>query len=374
MNNLDKLTTLVQMDEIEEGAQQQIFKELENDFLLKMAIMPDVHQGYTLPIGAVALLDGFISPEYVGYDIGCGMTFYNTAVNVNDMFPDERAKIYMFNKVYEEIPTGMGGNRKARYSKSSFRGGYTPAHGDNELTNTVKDLVDLQYGTLGSGNHFIEIGTNKENEVCITIHSGSRGVGWKTAQWYMKQGKFLEVESDLGQAYLADMNYFLNYALGNRETMLRAMVEDVMNLQMRESDFINENHNHAEIIDDGVIHRKGATQANYNQMGVIPISMRDGVYITQGLGNPTYLNSSSHGAGRRMSRTKAKKEIELTHFQEQMKGIVAKVEAGTIDESPDAYKDPIRVIEAQEGVVLNVVDIVKPIINIKAVDRKRRRR
>ena len=373
MSNLEKLNLLIPMEEIEEGAQQQIFRELERDDLIRMAIMPDVHQGYELPIGAVALLDGTISAGYVGYDIGCGMTFYNTRVQASDMFPDDREKTRVFNDIYRVVPMGVGMGHEDEQIAS-----YKPAHGDKELTAKAFPKVSHQFGSLGGGNHFIEIGANRAGEVCITIHSGSRGGGWDTANWYMKQNKFFRLESDLGQAYLSDMNFFLDYALKSRKSMIKMILQKVLGLSIQdlenEDNFINENHNHAEITLSGVLHRKGATQANEGQMGVIPISMRDGVYITKGLGNPTFLNSSSHGAGRRYSRTKAKKEISLELFQEQMKGIVAKVEKGTIDESPNAYKDPKRVIEAQDGIVLDVVDVVLPIINVKAIDTRSRKK
>ena len=129
---------------------------------------------------------------------------------------------------------------------------------------------------------------------------------------------------------------------------------------------INETHNHAIVQEDGkVLHRKGATESLKGQLGVIPGNMRDGVYVVEGLGNETYLNSSSHGAGRKGSRKWAKNKIKLEQFKEEMKGIVANVRKNTIDESPGAYKDINEVIAAQEGIVINVVDYIKPIINVK---------
>jgi tRNA-splicing ligase RtcB len=128
---------------------------------------------------------------------------------------------------------------------------------------------------------------------------------------------------------------------------------------------INENHNHAIITEDGVLHRKGATPADKGQIGVIPGNMKDGVYVTVGLGNEEYLSSASHGAGRRFSRRKAKETISISDFENDMKGIVCKVDNGTLDESPSAYKDINMVIERQEGIVIEVVDYLKPLVNIK---------
>jgi len=135
--------------------------------------------------------------------------------------------------------------------------------------------------------------------------------------------------------------------------------------EMNVNSFINENHNHAIITSEGVLHRKGATPADLGQLGVIPGSMLAGVYITKGLGNTEYLSSASHGAGRKMSRGFAKKNIDLDYFKMQMENIVANVSKETLDEAPDAYKDLEYVMNAQRGKVVNVVDYIKPIINVK---------
>jgi len=129
---------------------------------------------------------------------------------------------------------------------------------------------------------------------------------------------------------------------------------------------VNENHNHAIADPKGyVLHRKGATPAQQEQIGIIPGSMKSGVYVTEGLGNSHYLFSSSHGAGRKMSRTEAKKKVNMDRFRNQMDGIVAKVEHSTKDESPDAYKDVHKVIKEQEGIVIKTIDYAKPLISVK---------
>ena len=129
---------------------------------------------------------------------------------------------------------------------------------------------------------------------------------------------------------------------------------------------INENHNHAAVTTDGVLHRKGATPADLGQLGIIPANMRDGVYITRGLGNQEYLSSASHGCGRRMGRKEAKRSLDLEEFKGQMAGIVSTSDKTTLDEAPGAYKDITSVIAYQEGIVIEVIDFVKPLINIKA--------
>ena len=161
------------------------------------------------------------------------------------------------------------------------------------------------------------------------------------------------------------MNFMLDFALANRLKMLKKVVNILVGHKAHLFDYINENHNHAIRWDSGVLHRKGATPAEKGQRGVIPGSMLSGVYITEGRGNWDYLVSASHGAGRKMSRGFAKKNITLDTFKTQMGDIVANISAATLDEAPDAYKDLEYVMNAQEGVVVDVVDYIRPIINIK---------
>jgi len=377
MSKLEKLSTLIPLHELEQSAQGQIYDALDLDFLIKLAVMPDCHTGYTLPIGGVALLDSVISPEYVGYDIGCGMCYIETRLPASKIFKTEKKRIKLFEDMYKKIPVGF----ESRASTSSCKD-FPCAAGSQELADKVNSKLYVQLGTLGSGNHFIEIGENMEGYVTITIHSGSRNPGHSIASYYMKLSKivdvhlpkgFLDLSSECGQQYLNDMNFALDYALENRKLIMKDVlfllgynnheIGTLINQHM-----VNENHNHAVVEGTHVLHRKGATPADKGQIGIIPGSMKAGVYITEGLGNEEFLSSASHGAGRKMSRKKAKNKktgIKLERFKQQMDGIVAKVDRSTIDEAPDAYKDLHRVIEKQEGIVINTVDYAKPLINVK---------
>lgn len=374
MTNLDKLKTLIPMEEIEQSAQQQIYKNLEFDFLKTLAIMPDVHMGYTLPIGGVALLDNVISPEYCGYDIGCGVCCVITDVPASSL--KEKDKIKIFNKLYETIPAGKGISRKIPIPYKKFKSAYN--NHDKELNDRVNRRLGVQIGTLGSGNHFNEIGVNREGNIAISIHSGSRNPGHSVATFYMKVSKdcdkdlpkgFLHLNGELGQAYLQDMNFCLQYALNNRKLMMEDTLKilgfNSFIIQNYIKDMIDESHNHIVIKQDGVLHRKGATPAEKGVLGVIPGTMKSGVYVTKGLGNKEYLCSASHGAGRKMSRTKAKSKINLKDHKHWMNGIVAKVDKSTIDESHGAYKNLATVVSKQEGIVIDVVDYIKPLINVK---------
>ena len=344
-------------ENIEEEAQKQIEKIETLECLKSFAIMPDVHAGYDMPIGGVALLDNQISPSFVGYDIGCGMSHTKVHINSSDINRD-----YIFNEIYKRIPVGFSSLKKQVDYKSEF----TSASGDKELTNTIQNKIRSQYGTLGGGNHFIEIGVNEDNEIGITIHSGSRNAGHTTADFYIKKGRMFDINSELGQSYLADMNYCLDFALENRKKMME-IVLDILGIKdnLVNHGFINKNHNHAIVTKEGILHRKGAISAESGELGIIPGSMKDGSYIVIGLGNKEYLSSASHGAGRIMSRTKAKKNIDIDDFKKIMNGITAKVDKHTLDESPFAYKNINDVIEVQNEKNIKVIDKFTPIINIK---------
>jgi len=371
---LDKLRSLIPIYELEQEAQQQVYNALALNFLIKLAVMPDCHTGYTLPIGGVALLDNVISPEYVGYDIGCGMCYITTRLLANKFFKNEKKKITLFNEIYNRIPVGFN-SRENSLSYNKFPN----ASGSQELADKVNSKLYIQLGTLGGGNHFIEIGVNKEGYITITIHSGSRNIGHSIASYYMKLSTivdihlpkgFLDLSSECGQQYLNDMNFALDYALENRKVMMKEVLS-LFGYNSHEintlihTHMVNENHNHAIVNNNEVLHRKGATPAEKGQIGIIPGSMKSGVYVTEGLGNEEYLSSSSHGAGRKMSRKKAKDAITMDRFKKQMHGIIAKIEKATLDEAPDAYKDVSKVIKSQEGIVIKTIDHSTPLINVK---------
>lgn len=372
--SIKKLRSMIPLHELEWSAQNQIYDALKLEFLLKLAVMPDCHTGYSLPIGGVALLDSVISPGYVGYDIGCGMCYILTSILAADFFKRKNKKIHMFEEIYSIIPVGFNSREKALIYDS-----FSSASGDRKLNDKVESRLLIQLGTLGGGNHFIEIGENREGYVTITIHSGSRNIGHSIASYYMKLSQnvdkdlpngFLHLISEYGQQYLQDMDFALEYALANRKYMMEAVL-DLFNYNYSEISklinhhMVNENHNHAIVNGNEVLHRKGATPAEEGQLGIIPGSMKTGVYVTEGLGNERYLQSASHGAGRKMARKAAKKKIKMERFKKQMNGIVAKVDHSTKDEAPDAYKDLHKIIQEQEGVVIKTIDYAEPLINVK---------
>ena len=365
-----KLTLMLPWEDIDVEARKQILKVLALPELIRLVIMPDVHAGYDLCIGGVALLRRTVCPSFVGYDIGCGMCHVNTEKSLAALGLDSKKnQEELFALVRQRIPAGLG---KGHTTGSDIV--FRSACGDKALEKSMAPLVAAQLGTLGSGNHFLELGVNAAGQLGVTVHSGSRRCGYDIAASYMEKGRLLPLDSALGRAYLADMQWALDFALANRRRMLEQVLLALgfaaasCAALMNAPTFINETHNHARITEDCarlVLHRKGATPAAKGQLGVIPANQRDGVYITVGLGNDAYLSSASHGAGRKFSRKAAAQQGDVGALRKLMKGIVCRTDAAILDEAPWAYKDIGAVLRAQEGVVVDITDHFKPIIVIK---------
>jgi len=356
-------------EHLEATALEQFNCAMEQDFSVKGALMPDAHTGYSLPIGAVVATDGMILPSWVGFDIGCGMCALPTTFNADDIKQNGKA---VFDEIYKQVPVGFTVHQH-------------PVECDlnpNDLADLGRIAFDKRkgfrgLGTLGGGNHFIEIGKDETGKVWIIIHSGSRGVGHGIATEYVRLADTdskvrdghhgFRVESDHGQAYINDLNWALEYALINRKHMMRSIVHAMSQHCDGEADWeqlINRNHNHAEEKDGLWIHRKGATHAEDGMMGVIPGNMRDGSFIVRGKGNSDSLFSSSHGAGRVLGRKQAKRELDVGEFETTMKGITALVGESTLDESPMAYKDIFEVMRLQADLV-DTICHVTPLVNVK---------
>ncbi len=363
----DKLALTLPWEAIDLSAQQQIIKTLHMPELIRLAVMPDVHAGYDLCIGGVALLRDAVSPSFVGYDIGCGMCHVNTGKSPGELNLDSaKAKEALFADLQRRIPAGVGKGHKLDTDID-----FDSAGGDKNLNAKVRQNIPRQLATLGSGNHFLEIGVNAQNEVGVTIHSGSRRCGYDIASHYMKKRRLMPLASDLGRAYLEDMDWGLAFALENRRLMLeQALAALGFSAQAARKffaspAFINETHNHALVTAKGVLHRKGATAAEQRQMGVIPANQRDGVYITKGLGNKAFLSSASHGAGRALARKQAAAAGDVAQLKKAMTGIVCRTDAAILDEAPWAYKDIGPVLAAQNGILVDVLDHFKPLVVLK---------
>lgn len=355
---------------LESGAIDQFVNVMSLPDVVQGALMPDAHSGYVLPIGAVVSTAGTIYPSFVGYDIGCGMFSVKLLGVTKEELINNAETIR--DKIFSAVPVGFSKNENLQEASKWLSQKLLPKHSSriNDILGHAPNCI----GTLGGGNHFIEIGYDEEDQVWLTIHSGSRSIGHGIASLYMKMasgddGKaesacHLLETSEEGRDYILDLEYGLQFALANREYIAQRVCS-VNGFTMDGNSIINRNHNHAEFKDNLWIHRKGATHADEGMMGVIPGNMRDGCFIVRGKGNPESMNSSSHGAGRVMSRSKAKKEVTLESFKESMKDIPgATVGESTIDESPFAYKDIFDVMRLQEDLV-EVLHYIKPVVNVK---------
>lgn len=364
-------------DMLDPQAAEQFRSAMENPWVTRGALMPDTHKGYSLPIGAVVETKGVIVPAWVGYDIGCGMCAIPTTFNKQDIMDNAVA---IHERIRCRVPVG-----NCKHSREQPLGllkmlPRTPiAHESLGIRDGLRQL-----GTLGGGNHFIEVGYDDNDVVWVIIHSGSRGTGHQVASSYMRtaaeahgvfkgsiEGHYgFDVNENTGTMYMTDLNWCLEYALENRKRMMENIILGIQDAGLSGvghwDELINRNHNHAELKGDKVIHRKGATHAEFGMAGVIPGNMRDGSFIVRGLGNPDSLCSSSHGAGRVLSRSQAKKQLDPAEFVGDMAkaGIVSDAGESTIDESPLAYKPIEKVMELQKDLV-TVTHRVRPLISVK---------
>ena len=366
---------------------EEVLKQFQTcysqDFVVSAALMPDAHLGYVAPIGAVLITKNYVVPAWVGFDIGCGMIAVKVkGKNILEKIEKNTEKIY--NAVKREIPMGLGRVNKnskriteetlEEFSKLLKKFESNPH--DKSVYHFIRDVGLKHLGTLGAGNHFISFNREEkqksENYVWLVIHTGSRGLGHDVAKKYMikasgntKQYEVtvpLKVDSQLGKEYLNILDFGLKYALLNRLEISKRIVGVLKYLfkeDVKSELWVNKNHNHAIYEGGKFVHRKGATPAKKNERGIIPGNMRDGSFLVEGLGNAKFLNSSSHGAGRSMSRKEAKEKISLEEMKKEMQGIKTNF---VIDESPRAYKNIFEVMEKQKKSV-KVLKHLKPIIN-----------
>ncbi len=360
-------------------------------FVVEAALMPDAHLGYVAPVGSVLVAKDYIVPSWVGYDIGCGMT----AVKIKNkkILESIRKNAEMiYNEVRKNVPMGLGEiNRRegiTEEAKKDFHKlieKFKKKEHDKEVLRFLENgNAILNLGSLGHGNHFIELCYSENGYAWIVVHSGSRGVGHKVAKKYMQKsaGKDEEFEktyplhkdSEAGKEYLNVLDFCLEFALLNRIEIIRKVISSIQRIleeKIKWEVWVNKNHNHAILEKGKFIHRKGATPAKKRERGVIPANMRDGSFLVIGLGNKDFINSSSHGAGRIYSRSDAKRKISMDDFKKSMAGIKGTVNEETIDEAPMAYKNIYDVMKVQKKSV-KVLEQLKPVINWKGTRYMRR--
>jgi len=347
-----------------------------------VSVMPDCHSGYGMPIGCVAALDGCVSPNMVGKDIGCGMRAVRTSVRVRDIFPEFYPSF--FNLVKVDIPVGFNTHVQQDYYPNDLdlrSASYSQFYAS--LTEDNIDRIHKSLGTLGGGNHFIELQKDEDGYLWIMLHSGSRKLGELIANYFhakaLEMNKkwhtylsndelaFLPVDSKLGQAYLQYMSLALSYAYHSRlrmmDTLVQLLDKSLGRLEVNTNIDIHHNYVALESVygKDLWLHRKGATSAKKGELGIIPGSMSTKSYIVRGKGNIQSMNSCSHGAGRPRSRTDSSSVLDEKTCMKEMKGIYfdgfKPITRGRLKGQPDlseaggAYKDINEVMKQQKELV-----------------------
>jgi tRNA-splicing ligase RtcB len=350
-----------------------------------VAVMADVHAGKGATVGSVIAMKDAVAPAAVGVDIGCGMAAVETSLTAEDL-PDDLRKLRL--AIEDAIPVG-----RMSHQQPAWRSAPPPLRDAGQslldryaATNAPVNAgtVSAQMGTLGGGNHFIEICLDTEGAVWMMLHSGSRNVGKVLAEHHIEIARRLKhnealADRDLAvflagtkvfDAYRRDLFWAQEYALFNRRMMLHLLAEVVRACFARVTfaDPISCHHNYvAEEIHFGdalLVTRKGAIRAGRGDMGIIPGSMGTKSYIVRGLGNPRSFESASHGAGRRMSRSEARKRFTVRDLKDQTAGVECRKDPGVIDEAPKAYKN-IDTVMKQQADLVEIVAELKQVVCVK---------
>ncbi|MGH1541320.1 MAG: RtcB family protein [Arenicella sp.] len=382
----------------EEEAKQQLINISQMPFIHKwVAAMPDVHLGKGATIGSVVPTVGAVIPAAVGVDIGCGMMAVKTNMTSKHL-PEDLSQVR--DAIEKAVPHGRSARARGGRDKGAW--GTVPddvasawtqlSSGFSVLTEKHKVLKNTNninhLGTLGTGNHFIEICLDEHDSVWFMLHSGSRGVGNRIGSHFIEQAKkdmerWMIQLPDRDLAYLPEgTEHFIDYveavewaqsfARINREVMMERVIAAVksslgFDFEARAEavnchhNYVSREHHYGKNV---LVTRKGAVRAREGEMGIIPGSMGAKSFIVRGLGNEESFCSCSHGAGRVMSRTRAKKLVSLEEHIEAVKGVECRTDAGVIDETPSAYKDIDKVMAAQEDLV-EVMYTLKQIVCVK---------
>lgn len=375
---------------VEPQALQQLFNVTTLPQVAGVAVMPDVHVGIGATVGSVIAMRDAVCPAAVGVDIGCGMTAVRTTLTAADL-PDDLGRLR--SRIEATIPVGRASHQ--RPVNGAKLHGFSATGWDAfwarfaELAPAVKARRERalgQMGTLGSGNHFIEFCLDTEDRVWLMLHSGSRNIGKELAEHHIGVARALPhnhglVDRDLAvflkhtpqmDAYRADLFWAQEYARLNRAVMM-ALYQAVVRREFKAAapgfgEVISCHHNYvAEETYDGeelLVTRKGAIRAGAGEHGIIPGSMGTRSYIVRGLGNAAAFNSASHGAGRRMSRAKAKKVYTEADLAEQTAGVECRKDLGVLDEIPGAYK-PIEQVMAAQTDLVEIVAELRQLVCVK---------
>lgn len=386
----DNIITFLDPSTIDTNAMEQLENIASMPFIFKhLAVMPDCHLGRGATVGSVIATKGAIIPAAVGVDIGCGMVAVKTKFFAKDL-PDNLESTRI--GIERRIPLGAGHfNQQVKTSAEKRVEILGAKEGDFKYLK-LDTKWPFELGTLGSGNHFIEISLDQNDQVWVVLHSGSRGVGNKIAQKHIKIAQqlmednfislkdkelaYLPESNPAFKEYIRDLLWAQEFALLNREEMMDRVMTELSYLFFKEDghqseielERINCHHNFTQqeshFGQNVWLTRKGAIQMKQGQLGIIPGSMGTRSYIVSGLQNPVSYNSAPHGAGRRFSRTEARKRFTMADFDIAMAGIEHRRSAELIDELPGAYKDIDEVMENSKELV-KIEYTLKQILNVK---------
>jgi len=350
-----------------------------------LALMPDAHFGLGSTVGSVIPTRGAVIPAAIGVDIGCGMCA--TKLNIRaDQLPDNLGPLH--GRIAKAVPSGVGKGHVDGHESRGWQ--HMTRLAPDGLDEKMQATATKQMGSLGSGNHFVEVCVDESDGVWVVLHSGSRGVGNQLARFHIDRAKKLMQEwfisipnPDLAylvegtpefDAYIADMLWAQDYAMANREEMMDAVlacVADELGIEgSLETQRINCHHNyttreqhHGKSV---WLTRKGAIRARSGDLGIIPGSMGTSTYIVSGLGNDASYHSCSHGAGRKMSRNQAKKTFDVDSLAAAMVGRAwnDRQADALVDEHPGSYKDIVSVMDAQSDLI-EVVHVLEAVLNYK---------
>ena len=377
----ERIPVKLWLGDIEDGAMVQAVNLARLPFAFHhVAIMPDAHQGYGMPIGGVLATSGAVVPNAVGVDIGCGMCAVRTSLT--EYYTDP-LKVAM-EEIRKRVPVGFN-----HHSEKQEWEGFSRVV-DVPVVQKELQAAAYQIGTLGGGNHFMEIQYGDDGRVWLMLHSGSRNFGLKIANEFHAKAKalcekfhssipgpdlaFLPLGTQEADDYLAAMDYALSFALESRLRMISAMKESICIAfgAVEFEDPINVHHNYARMenhFDHNVmVHRKGATSAKAGELGLIPGSQGTASYVVRGLGNPESFQSCSHGAGRKMGRKQACRELSLADEVKRLDdmGVIHGIRSEKdLDEAAGAYKD-IDLVMANQADLVEIVTKLRPLAVIKA--------
>ncbi len=381
-------------NEIDAGTMDQLANIANHpDVGTHIAVMPDCHIGYGVPIGCVAPTIDAVIPNAVGVDIGCGLHAIPTGIPHDPERMDRRFWHDWGREVQREVPTGFSTHKAPQKLGPLDRKLNAPG-----LQKLLNQKAAYQLGTLGGGNHFLEAQVDESGMLWLMVHSGSRHTGLRIANHYNALAKditeqrgiavgkdlaSLPLDDQSGQDYLEDMEWASDFALANREEMGRRLLRalwrtmDARGVPVDDravGEVVNIHHNFARLEEhDGIpvmIHRKGATSAARGEIGVIPGSMGTPSYIVRGLGKPESFNSCSHGAGRVMGRNAARKAITPEAFAASLEGTFSRPSMSYVDEAPLAYK-PVDVVIDRQRDLIEVVHTLRPLMTVKGDSKAR---